>query len=96
VRSGVDGHGKLTAQYEQLRGDVLDRAGLPAHGFGLALFLQQGMTAWMRAWSEWTNEPQTSSASAVPLAAPLPSVVRAQLTLILASMLTRPLQEACP
>jgi hypothetical protein len=95
VRSGVDGHAELTAHYEQLRGDILNHAG-PAHGFGLALLLQQGMTAWMRAWSECTNELQTPSASAVPLAAPLPWAVRSQLTLILASMLTRPRQEARP
>ena len=87
--------GQLTAHYEQLRGDVVNHAG-PAHGFGLALFLQQGMTAWMRAWSEWTNAPQTPSAATAPLAAPLPSAIRAQLTLILASVLTRPLQEARP
>jgi hypothetical protein len=89
----VDGNRELTAQYEQLRADALNRS---AHGFGLALFLQQGMTAWMRAWSECANAPKPPSASAVPLAAPLPSAVRAQLTLILASMLTRPLQEARP
>ena len=96
MTGGIDGHEKLTAQYEQLRGDVVDRAGLRAHRFGLALFLQQGMTAWMRAWSEWTNEPQTPLASTVPLTAPLPSTVRAQLTFILASMLTRPRQETHP
>jgi hypothetical protein len=93
VSSGADGNEELTAHYEQLRDDVLNRS---AHGFGLALFLQQGMTAWMRAWCECAHAPQTPPASAVPLAAPLPSAVRAQLTLILASMLTRPRQEAHP
>ncbi len=93
MSSGADGNGKLTAHYEQLRADALNRSG---HGFGLALFLQQGMTAWMRAWSECANTQKPPSASTVPLAAPLPSAVRAQLTLILASMLTRPRQEAHP
>jgi hypothetical protein len=93
VRSDADDHGKLTAHYEQLRCDALNRC---AHGFGLALLLQQGMTAWMRAWAEWTNAPQTSAAATAPLAVPLPSAIRAQLTLILASVLTRPLQEARP
>jgi hypothetical protein len=93
VTGGVDADGQLTAHYEQLRSDALNRTG---HGFGLALLLQQGMTAWMRAWSEWTSAPPSPSASAVPLAAPLPGAIRAQLTLILASMLTRPLQEARP
>ena len=96
MSGSADGHRALTAQYEQLRGDALNRAGLPAHGFGLALFLRQGMTAWMRAWSECTHELQTPAASAVPLAAPLPAEVRAQLTLILASMLTGPLEETRP
>jgi len=93
VSSGVAGNGQLTAHYEQLRSDALNRTG---HGFGLALLLQQGMTAWMRAWSEWTNVPPSPSASVAPLAAPVPAAVRAQLTLILASMLTRPLPEARP
>ena len=93
MSSGVDSNVELTAQYEQLRDDALNRS---AHGFGLALFLQQGMTAWMRAWSECANAPQTPPAAAVPLAVPLPAAVRAQLTLILASMLTHPLQEARP
>lgn len=93
MSGGGDGHGQLTAHYEQLRADALNRS---ARGFGLALLLQQGMTAWMRAWTEWTNAPQTSAAATAPLAAPLPSAIRAQLTLILASVLTRPLQEARP
>lgn len=96
MSGGVEGHGELTARYEQLRGDALDRTGLPAHGFGLALFLQQGMAAWMRAWLGSTNEPQTPSASSAPLAVPLPSAVRAQLTLIVASMLAGPRPELHP
>ena len=96
MTGGLDGDGKLTAQYEQLRGDVVNHAGLPIHGFGLALFLQQGMTGWMRACSEYTNELQRPAASSLPLAAPLPAAVRSQLTLILASMLMRPAQETHP
>lgn len=91
-----DGNPALTAHYEQLRRDALDRAGPPARGFGLALLLRQGMTAWMRAWSEWTSEIPSPLACRVPVAAPLPSAVRSQLTLILASMLTRPVQETRP
>lgn len=93
MSSGADDNRKLTVHYEQLRDDVLNRS---AHGFGLALLLQQGMTAWMRAWSECANAAQTSSAAAAPPAAPLPSAIRAQLTLILASVLTRPLWEVRP
>ena len=35
------------ARYEQLRKDVLSQAA--GGGFGLIVFLRQGMTAWMRA-----------------------------------------------
>lgn len=96
MNGSADGNPALTAQYEQLRCDALNHAGPPAHGFGLALLLRQGMTAWMRACSECTYEPQTPAACALPLAIPLPAQVRSQLTLILASMLTRPLEETRP
>ncbi len=95
MKGGGDGDGKLTARYEQLRSDVVNHAA-PAHGFGLVLLLQQGMTAWMRACAECANAPSTSAASAAPLAVPLPSAIRAQLTLILASMLTQPRPEVRP
>jgi hypothetical protein len=37
-------------RYEQLRSDVLSHAA--GGGFGLILFLRQGLTAWMRASRE--------------------------------------------
>ena len=90
--SGCAGrHPALIAHYEQLRGDVL-RRGIP--GRGLALFLRQGMMAWIGAWTECATDLSRPSPS--PLAAPLPTEVRSQLTLILASMLTRPIQERRP
>jgi hypothetical protein len=42
-----------TARYEQLRGQALEQ-GCGGRGWGLTLFLQRGLVAWMRAW------PQTS------------------------------------
>ena len=96
MSAGADGNRALTAQYEQLRGDAVNGTSLAARGFGLALLLQQGMTGWMRACSEYTNELQRPAASSLPLAAPLPAAVRSQLTLILASMLMRPAQETHP
>lgn len=94
MSGSADGNPALIAHYEQLRRDALDRAGQPARGFGLALLLRQGMTAWMRAWSEGTSAIRPRLAC--PVAAPLPSAVRSQLTLILASMLIRPVQETRP
>lgn len=50
----------LTTRYEQLRQQVMAERG--AHtGFGLALFLREGMAAWMKA-----------SAEGAPVSAPLP------------------------
>lgn len=81
----------LIARYESLRGEALGQSGPP--GLGLALLLRQGMSAWIRARAEWVNDLQPPAPAPVQLAAPLPSEVRSQLTLILASMVTRPLGE---
>lgn len=86
----------LIAQYEQLRCDVLSPGAVLTHRFGLALLLRQGMTGWMRACSECASDIQGPSASPPRLAVPLPPEVHAQLTLIVASLLTRPRQERYP
>lgn len=93
MSGSADRNRALIARYEQLRGEALGQGGPPAHGLGLALLLRQGMSAWIRAYSEWVNDSQSSSPSPVRLAAPLPSEVRSQLTLMLASMLACPLRE---
>jgi hypothetical protein len=86
----------LIAQYEQLRCDALSRGAVSTPGFGLALFLQQGTSAWMRACTECATDSHRPSVAPLPLAVPLPPAVRAQLTLIVASLLTRPQQERHP
>jgi hypothetical protein len=92
----TDRNPALIAQYEQLRCDVLSRGAVLTHGFGLALFLRQGMTGWMRACSECASDIQRPSASPLRLAVPLPPELHSQLTLIVASLLTRPRQERRP
>jgi len=77
---------ELVAHYEQLRKDALSPAARsPAPG--LALFLQKGMIAWMRAWSTCT--PNTvaeviSPAVAIPSS---PQDIRAQLAVLLAGLI---------
>lgn len=39
--------------YEGLRRAVLGSAWGPGRESGLALFVRQGMTSWMQAWSKW-------------------------------------------
>mgnify|MGYP001599574870 CR=1 FL=1 len=39
----------LVDRYEQLRRQYLQRVG----SRGMAIFLDQGMCAWMRAWADW-------------------------------------------
>jgi len=76
----------MVADYEQLRSDVLDQPRRSVPTPGLALFLRQGMTAWMRAWASCRRE-QLSEPSA-PLAAVILSFsVRTEMTSILAGMI---------
>lgn len=80
----------LAIQYEQLRKDALSlRAGY-AIPPGLALFLRNGMLAWMRAWSpcKQNANPETAPQSNSPHAAPHCSLeIRTQMAAILASMI---------
>ena len=75
-------------RYEQLRKDVLSQAN--GGGFGLILFLRQGLTAWMRAAAcALTPVPSPAGKSVQPLNAvsPLPCDVRSQAAVILAGIL---------
>lgn len=74
------------AGYEQLRMEVLSQAA--GSGFGLIVFLRQGMTAWMRACA-CAVAPALASKSAQllnPVNA-LPGDVRSQAAVILAGIL---------
>jgi len=85
------------ARYEQLRTDVLSQAA--GSGFGLIVFLRQGMTAWMRACAcALTPVPAPSAKSGQPLNAvsSLPDDVRSQAALILAGILLHHPTEAMP
>ena len=81
------------ARYEQLRNDVMSQSA--GGGFGLVLFLQQGMTGWMRA-SARTPVPALAGRSTQPWDAvsPLPGEVRSQAAVILAGMLLHHPTEA--
>ena len=72
----------LTARYEELRQEVTLR--VVHRGFGLVLFLREGMVSWMKAYSEAVSEPLSrSDPSTLP---PLSWDTRAEATSILATM----------
>jgi len=74
------------ARYEQLRNDVLSQA--TGGGFGLILFLRQGMTAWMRACAcAVAPVPASKSAQLLNPVNSLPGDVRSQAAVILAGIL---------
>jgi len=74
------------APYEQLRKDVLSQT--PGGGFGLIVFLREGMTAWIRACA-CVVTPVPSSKSVQPWnpVNSLPDDVRSQAAVILAGIL---------
>jgi hypothetical protein len=74
------------ACYEQLRTDVLSQAA--GSGFGLIVFLRQGMTAWMRACAcAVAPAPASKSAQLLNPVNSLPGDVRSQAAVILAGIL---------
>jgi hypothetical protein len=76
------------ARYEQLRNDVLSPAA--GGGFGLLLFLRQGMTAWMRASAcavTPVSSPATKSVQPLNTVSSVPSHLRSQAAVILAGIL---------
>jgi len=82
----------LAAQYEQLRSDALHSPG--SRGYGLVLFLRQGMLPWMRAASRCTSERQPRSSLPPRAETILPLEVRNQITIVLAAMIVGQQQEA--
>jgi hypothetical protein len=80
----------MTAQYEQLRNDALAGQSGQSLTPGLALFIRNGMIAWMRASSPYMRNTDTAttppeSASQVPLLCSFE--IRSQLTAILAGVI---------
>ena len=74
------------ARYEQLRSDALHRVSGVSRGIGLAVFLRQGLTAWMRACGSVLTPSVSQLAQPTPVSS-LPFDVRPQTVLILAGML---------
>jgi hypothetical protein len=73
-------------RYEQLRRDALNRCRSMSSGFGFAVFLREGIIAWMRACSRAITPPAPVLAQPNPTD-PLPWNMRTEAVLILAGML---------
>jgi hypothetical protein len=83
----------LTAQYEQLRWDVLRSPRGCGSGLGLVLFLRQGMLSWMRAASQCTGDREPRLSAPPPADTILPLEVRGQIAIVLAAMIVGQQQE---
>lgn len=81
----------LATQYEQLRSDALHCPG--GDGYGLVLFLRQGMLSWMRAASGCMSERRPQSSPLPSDASILPLEIRSQITIVLAAMIVDQQQE---
>jgi len=83
--------GYYEQHYERLRREALSPDRGLERGHGLALFLSQGMIAWMKALT--TLQPPRSTSSVETIPNPLPShlklsrSVRGELTTVLATMI---------
>jgi hypothetical protein len=84
----------MAARYEQMRGAALDPGNSLASQPGMALLLRQGMTAWIRAWSNCVSPPASGREQA-PTQTPqsLPAGLEGQLAMILAGMILSQYRE---
>jgi hypothetical protein len=82
-----------SARYEQLRSHALNRGSGASSGIGLAVFLCQGLTAWMRACGSVHTPSVTQVVQPAPVSS-LPLDVRTQTVLILAGLLLGNRSEA--
>lgn len=82
-----------TARYEQLRWDALNRGSGVSSGIGLAVFLRQGLRAWILAYSRVVTPSVSQFAPPAPVSG-LPFDVGTQAVLILAGMLLGNRSEA--
>jgi hypothetical protein len=80
-------------RYEQLRSDVLSRCQGVSSGSGLAVFLREGATAWMRAYSQAVTAPPCTFAQPASTSA-LSCDMRNEAVLILAGILLGNQSEA--
>ena len=79
--------------YEQLRSEALSRCHSKSRGFGLAVLLREGITAWMRVCSSAVAPPAPPFAQPDPTDQ-LPWNMRTEAVLILAEMLVGNNSEA--
>lgn len=87
---------EIVAAYERLRGDTFDAIGVRPAAPGRALFLRQGMAAWMRAWTA-CPKPSAMETESAPCSSPtLSHTLLAQVTMILAGMLVGQCRECTP
>lgn len=90
-----DGHSEeLVAHYEQLRNDARALSAGQNPAPGLALFLGQGMTSWMRAWSPCMHTTDVGTLASPATVQGLSVDIRTQMATILAGMILSQHQEA--
>ena len=79
-------------RYEDLRRRVLEEAGRLPRGAGVAVFVRQGLAAWMQVWPEEAPTPISPPASHE--LARLPAGLYAEVTQLLVDMIFHRRQEA--
>jgi hypothetical protein len=75
-------HQHLVARYEELRRRALGGGG----GLGLALFLRQGMKAWIETWSDCTVHVPKTPSSDTDKDVRVPSHLHGEIAMLLAAM----------
>lgn len=84
----------MTSAYEELRQQATN--GSSSGGLGMALFLGQGMVAWMRACSWVSSTASDNLRRLPPVAAALPNDLRGEVVLVLAAMALNQAPEIRP
>ena len=85
----------LVSHYEALRRGALDGPG--GRGAGWALFIGQGMAAWIDACAALTPMAEPGPRASAPSPGPLPSDLRGELAMVLARMaLALPIEGGLP
>jgi hypothetical protein len=76
----------LVSHYEELRRRALDGPAGVSRGAGWAVFIGQGMAAWMEACAALPLVPEPGPLASGPPPVPLPSDLRGELAMVLARM----------
>jgi hypothetical protein len=87
---GVNGPA-LIAEYEELRSQAIEGSG---RGFGLTLFLQRGMRAWVDAWCECKTAAPRSTANSGVTARTCVLPMSSELAILLAGLTLNHYEEA--